>query len=417
MHLTLLAIGSRGDIQPFVALGAGLRRAGHGVRLATHRNFAALVRGAGLEFAPLEGNTQELTQGAEGRQWLESQQNPLAFMGGFRRLVGPLLRQGMRDGLAAAQGTDAIIFAGPAFYIGHSIAEKLGVPYIQAYLQPLHPTGEFPSALFPLPFEGGRVFNYATHMAAGMGFWGLMRPVVNAARRDFLGLPPLSRAGPFAQLLRERRPVLYGYSPALLPKPRSWPDFIHVTGFWFLDQGRWAALADLEAFLDDGPPPVYIGFGSMVGSDPARLTEAVLGALSRSGARGLLLSGWGGLAQADLPESIFQVEHAPHGWLFPRVAAVVHHGGAGTTAAGLRAGRPTVIVPFFGDQPFWGRIVAARGVGPQPIRTAGCASAPPRWAGASPPRMAWPPPWRSSSRRWLGRSPSVVSTFNFQLSK
>jgi sterol 3beta-glucosyltransferase len=162
--------------------------------------------------------------------------------------------------------------------------------------------------------------------------------------------------------------VLYGYSRHVLPPPADWGPDEHVTGYWFLDpEETWQPPADLAAFLAAGPPPVYIGFGSMGSRNPAASAQLALGALAASGQRGILASGWGGLRETDLPESVFMVRAVPHSWLFPQLAAVVHHGGAGTTAAGLRAGVPSLIVPFFGDQPFWGRRVAALGVGPDPL--------------------------------------------------
>ncbi len=163
-------------------------------------------------------------------------------------------------------------------------------------------------------------------------------------------------------------PVLYSFSEHVVPRPDDWPETTVATGYWFLEQDEtWQPPAALVQFLAAGPPPVYVGFGSMAGKDPARLTRIVLDALEQSGQRGLLATGWGGLAVEDLPENLFAIDSAPHDWLFPRVSAVVHHGGAGTTAAGLRAGKPTLISPFMGDQPFWGQRVCEQGVGPKPI--------------------------------------------------
>lgn len=163
-------------------------------------------------------------------------------------------------------------------------------------------------------------------------------------------------------------PIVYGYSRHVAPVPPDWGDWLYVTGYWFLDaDDSWRPPADLVAFLDDGPPPVYVGFGSMVDQEAEAVTKIVLQALASSGRRAILLGGWSRLGQGKLPESILRVDWAPHSWLFPRMAAVVHHGGAGTTAAGLRAGVPDVIVPYFADQPFWAGRVRALGVGPEPI--------------------------------------------------
>ncbi|HLY24859.1 MAG TPA: glycosyltransferase [Aggregatilineales bacterium] len=367
MHITLVAVGSRGDVQPFIALGVALRDAGYTVRLATHLVFEAEIRAEKLEFSNLEGDPQKLLQDEEFRTWMESARNPIKFATGFKNFMGPAISRSMRDTLTASQDTDAIIVTGPAFYFGLTIAEKLKIPLIQAYLQPIHPTGEFPSAMFPLGLPNLSVFNYPVHVVGGQLFWQLMRPSVNQARRELFGMPPLTLFGPLPVVMRQKLPVLYGYSPEVLPKPRNWPEFLHVTGYWFLDQPAWTPPADLVAFLESGPPPVYIGFGSMADRDPQRMAEISLAALKKAGQRGLLLTGWGGLAQSDLPDEVFKVDSAPHDWLLPRMAAVVHHAGAGTTAAGLRAGKSTITIPFFGDQIFWARRVARIGAGPEPL--------------------------------------------------
>jgi sterol 3beta-glucosyltransferase len=180
-----------------------------------------------------------------------------------------------------------------------------------------------------------------------------------------LGTPLRS---PLAQMRREHTPIFYGFSAHVLPRPADWPDFCHVTGYWFLDtKAAFQPPAKLEAFLQAGPPPVYIGFGSMRASDERSLTKLVVNALERCGQRGILLTGWGAIANEPLPETIFAIDAVPHDWLFPQVTAVMHHGGSGTTGAGLRAGRPSLIVPFIGDQSFWGRQIFERGLGPQPI--------------------------------------------------
>jgi sterol 3beta-glucosyltransferase len=367
MKITLLALGSRGDVQPFAALGIGLMRAGFRVCLATHSYFEEFVRSHSLEFFPVEGNPQAIVEGDDGRAWLETQRNPLKFASGFRDLMGPVLERAMKDGLDACTGSDALLFGGPGYYIGYSIARKLDIPYIQGYLQPVHPTQAFPSALFPVSFKGGGWFNYLTHALGGTILWQLLLPSVNKARRLYLDLPPLTRVGPFFEMNHEKRPVVMGYSPAVLPKPGDWGDWIHVTGYWDLPQHPWQPPQELLTFLDQGPPPVYIGFGSMANRDPKRMAGIAVEALERSGQRGVLLTGWGGLAQADLPPSVFKLDEAPHDWLFPRMSAVVHHGGAGTTAAGLRAGKPAVIIPFFGDQAFWGDRLHELGVAPPPL--------------------------------------------------
>jgi UDP:flavonoid glycosyltransferase YjiC (YdhE family) len=197
-------------------------------------------------------------------------------------------------------------------------------------------------------------------------FW-MLKDTLNGCRREVLGLPALPWRA-YATLDVGRLPILYGYSPALLPKPPDWGDWLHVTGFWFLDGAEhWQPPGELARFLDAGPPPVYVGFGSMVEREAERLTRLAVDALQQSGRRGVLLSGWSGLGGSALPETILRVDSVPHEWLFPRTAVVVHHGGAGTTAAALRAGVPSVSVPFFADQAFWGWCVHQSGAGAPPV--------------------------------------------------
>jgi UDP:flavonoid glycosyltransferase YjiC (YdhE family) len=198
--------------------------------------------------------------------------------------------------------------------------------------------------------------------------WQGFRSADKLMRRDVLQLPPAPFWGPSYDIDGRLLPILYGFSPSVIPQPPDWDDRIHITGYWFLDQDDgWTPPQSLIDFLQSGPPPVYVGFGSMSTRDPESATRLVLQALAQSNQRGIILSGWGGLHSADLPPSVLMVDSVPFSWLFPRLAGVVHHGGAGTTAAGLRAGVPSLVIPFFGDQPFWGQRVFELGVGPAPI--------------------------------------------------
>jgi UDP:flavonoid glycosyltransferase YjiC (YdhE family) len=198
--------------------------------------------------------------------------------------------------------------------------------------------------------------------------WQGFRSADSLARQNVLNLPAASFWGPYHSDRTRGLPILYGFSPSVIPAPSDWSADNHVTGFWLLDSAEhWTPPSDLVDFLEAGPAPVYIGFGSMSTRKPEETADLVLQALSRTHQRAILFSGWGGLSKDYVPDSVFMVDSIPHAWLFPRVAAVVHHGGAGTTAAGLRAGVPAVVIPFFGDQPFWGQRVAELGVGPAPI--------------------------------------------------
>jgi sterol 3beta-glucosyltransferase len=366
-HITLVTTGSRGDVQPYIALARGLEAGGHTARLATHGIFADWIEAYGLEFRPVEGDPITALQGQEGRDWVETGRRGSGFARGFREYTEKILHQATADVLAACEGTELVMFSGPAFHATFSVAEKLRLPFIQAYLQPINPTREFPSAIFPTRHKGGAVFNYATHAIGGQLFWHMIRPIMNRIRREVLGLKPFSFGGPFLTMVRQRLPMIHGYSPTVLPKPKDWNESAFVPGFWFMDDKDFSPPEKLARFLAEDEPPVYVGFGSMTGNAPEQLTRTVLDALRTSGKRSILLSGWAGLADGDLPDTILRLDAVPHDWLFPRMAAVVHHGGVGTTHVGLRAGVPNVIVPFFGDQPFWGDRMYALGAGPRPI--------------------------------------------------
>ena len=362
--ITILTLGSRGDVQPYIALGLWLQRAGFDVTVGTGKNFESFVRAYGLTYGFMDADFLEMMQDPQVRKTLQGRSLPIKLM----RTAFAMLRRIMDDSWAMSQGSDAIIYH-PKVLGGYSIAEKLGVPAFMCVAMPLMtPTGDFPSIWVPTAASLGKWGNRQSHRA----FLSMMsmpyRRMMNRWRREVLDMPPL---GLFAhEHLPDGQPIpaLYPFSRHVVPPPADWPESAHVTGYWFLDaQPDWQPPRSLVDFLATGPAPIYIGFGSMSWNDPTQATQAVLGALAETGQRGILAKGWGGLAASDLPDNVYILEAAPHDWLFPQVAAVVHHGGAGTTAAGLRAGKPTLICPFLADQPFWGKRVFDLGVGPAPI--------------------------------------------------
>jgi UDP:flavonoid glycosyltransferase YjiC (YdhE family) len=370
LQFVIPTTGSRGDVQPYVALGKGLREAGHEVRVATHADFASLVLDHGLDFFPVAASARTLQQTEAGDHMVSAGRNPFRFMRQYARLREPWLHDLMAGCSQACQDADLVIVPTTGFLPGHAAAEKLGLPTLSVHCVPMTPTRYLASTLFPqLPtwLPGRRVYNYLSHLVVGEYFWQRLRKVVNQARQEILDLPPIRFLGPSIRLFRDV-PILYGYSATVIPKPPDWGPNHHVTGYWFLDGAdTWEPPAELVDFLDAGPPPVAVGFGSMHHRDAEALTDVVIQALERAGQRGILLTGWGGLSDARPAEHIYALEAAPHDWLLPRTAAVVHHGGAGTTAAGLRAGVPSLVVPFMADQMFWGQRVASLGAGPRPI--------------------------------------------------
>ncbi len=369
MRVRVLTVGSQGDVRPYVALGAGLQAAGHDVRLVAHPAFEDLVRGSGLDFAPVAGDPRDMADNRQLRALHDDGRNMVRWWRTFKGVDAPLMCQRLRDCWEACQDADVIVVSVLPYLLGYAIAEKLEVPLVRAFYFPVSPTGSYPADFVPAWLPLGERLNLATYQMQRQVLWQIVRPWVARACREVLGHQTLPILEPFGELDRRQQLLLYCYSAEVAPPPPDWGPFIDVTGYWFLDRSTdWRPPPDLAAFLDDGPPPLYIGgFGSMTNRDPAELARTVARALTLTGQRAVVLTGWGGLQPAELPREIFAVDWVPFDWLFPRVAAVVHHGGAGTTATSLRAGVPTIIVPFFLDQFFWGRRVFELGVGPQPI--------------------------------------------------
>jgi sterol 3beta-glucosyltransferase len=368
MRIAIIASGSRGDVQPYVALGKGLVEAGHDVRIVAPQNFAGLVEAHGLDFWPIDVDVAAVAQNQTMSDRLE-RGNFIFIMAEMAKAAKQGAIHMAEAGLAACQGMDFILGGMGGVYPGIALAEKLELPFLQAYLVPFTPTGTFPSVLLDrAPSWFGGNINRLTHHIMRQMMWQGFRAGDNAARKTILDMPNAPFFGPYNASCTTAYSVLYGFSPAVLPPPADWGTLVHVTGYWFLDAARtWTPPEDLAAFLDDGPAPVSIGFGSMSSRNPEETTTLILEAVAHSGQRAILLSGWQGMRQETLPDSVFMIRSVPHAWLFPRMVANVHHGGAGTTAAALRAGVPSLVVPFFGDQPFWGKRIAELGVGPSAL--------------------------------------------------
>ena len=332
MRILLTTFGTRGDIQPFIALGRGLKAAGHDVAVCTSEGFKSFVAEHDLQYAFMDNELLRLSQHALGE--IEGFADALRFT----RTMRPAIRRSMDDEWNAARnfGPDLIIYH-PKCLGSYHVAETLQVPAVLSLPLPFYtPTSAFPVPFIPNARLGGwfNRLTYRLNLLASVMYSG----TVNDFRTKTLGQPGLGR---FADVLVRADgtpvPILYPYSPHVLPVPADFPHHVHVTGYWFLDHSPdWQAGADLVRFLEDGPPPVYVGFGSMSGRRAMQRARIAIEALRLSGQRGVLASGWGGLKAARLPRNVFMVDAVPHDWLFPRVAAVVHHGGAGTTAAGLR---------------------------------------------------------------------------------
>lgn len=360
MRIVLVCNDSRGGVQPYAALALGLRAAGHDVRAVAPAALAGLFEGVGVPVAPLSGDVQAVVQASGG----VAERGALASLVFAARQLPAVMEAWTRETLAGCEGAELIAGGIGGMGTGVPVAEVLGVPFVEAHLQPVgQPTDAYPAVLAPwVPARLGPAVRRASHRASEAALWASMAAPVARARRTVLGL----RRAPRAHLDQQ---VLYGFSPEVVRVPDEGPRRRYTTGYWTLPTpDGWRPPADLAAFLDaDGPPVASVGFGSMVGADPARLADLVRGAARDAGVRAVLLSGWGGLEAAPADDAVFAIDAVPHEWLFAQVAAIVHHGGAGTTGASLRAGVPVTVVPFTMDQPFWGARVAALGVGPAPI--------------------------------------------------
>ncbi len=373
MKLLIFTFGSLGDVQPFVALGTGLRAAGHQVAICTATRFAPFIRSHGLIYGHMTDELLSLLLGTQqGRKAIENTDSLFGVLNTMAKLLKqtrPIYQKMMGNAWETAQTfCPDIILSHPKVLGAAHMAERLGVPFILTMLQPmLVPTGTAPSIGFP-DLKLGPGYNRLTHQLLQRGLL-LYGGLVKQFRREVLKLdPPRHRSAILTGPDGSPIPVLFGHSPNVAPRPLDWPEHVTICGYWFLEAtDPWTPPPKLQAFLDGGDPPIYFGFGSMAGKHPQRLAQTVCKALQQTGLRGIIATGWGGLNPEALPASIFKIESVPHDWLFDRVSAVVHHGGAGTTAAGLKAGKPTLICPFLGDQPFWGERIHALGAGPKPI--------------------------------------------------
>lgn len=365
--ITLITIGTHGDVRPYVALGKGLHHAGFDVCVATHLEFKPFVEKNGLRFHGVQGNPRDVLESAVGQELMASGTNVVKFFQEFRNAAQKDMYDGFTDCYNAAQGADAIIFPFFVAGVGHQIARKIGCKTIMGYLQPTLPTADFPVLMIPRLYMGG-FLNRLSHQTSEWLFWQFFHDVVDRWSRDVLAISPPSRwRGPFKALARQSL-VLMGYSRHLVPQPRDWKANVHTTGFWLLPEADgYQPPADLEAFLTESPKPLYLGFGSMAEQDTDTLHQDIEHFLARTQQRAVVMSGWSKRKGEGHSDRIYHLEQVPHDWLFPKVSMVVHHGGAGTTATAAHAGVPQIIVPFFGDQPFWAQRIFGLQLGPQPI--------------------------------------------------
>ncbi|KAL3424213.1 sterol glucosyltransferase [Phlyctema vagabunda] len=381
LTIVIQVVGSRGDVQPFVALGQELMKSGHRVRLATHPVFEKFVEDAGLEFFSIGGDPEQLMAYMVNNPGIIPKFAAIRAgeIAKKRKMVYEILEGCWHSCIDPDPKTakpfiaEAIIANPPSFAHMHC-AQALGIPIHLMFTMPWTPTRAFPHPLANISKSDRtepQTSNYLSYGLVEMMTWQGLSDVINLWRRRSLHLDPIrAMMGPgLAEYLKV--PFTYCWSPALVPKPRDWPSYVDVCGFFFRDTPKFDPPPVIDDFLKAGTPPIYIGFGSIVMENAEEVTKTIMKAIEITGTRAIVSRGWSKLGskllESEQTPNVIFIDDCPHEWLFQHVTAVVHHGGAGTTACGLRNGKPTTIVPFFGDQPFWGNMVAAAGAGPRPI--------------------------------------------------
>ncbi|MBN1266296.1 MAG: glycosyltransferase family 1 protein [Anaerolineales bacterium] len=358
MNITLLTYGSRGDVEPFLALANGLTNSGWQVHLAAPAVFLPLLNNPQVRYTGFPGEPSEIVQ----RLNQTSSWNLVRTVGGMMGFVLPIAAEVLEKARLACSDADVIVHTFLLTQAGYELARERSIPNLSALFFPVFaPTKAFPSPNMPdLPWG---LYRRATHSFTTSVFWQGSRITYNRMRRDYPHFPALS-GWPFHRSCPDPPPILFAFSPQVVPRPTDWGPNNHVTGYWTdPEPPEWSPPRDLLNFLTNGPPPVCLGTGSSSDRAAEKLAASFIDACRHSGQRGVVV----GNQSVLLPDNVFLIKDAPYSWLFPRCSSVIHHGGAGTTAAGLRAGVPNIILPISSDQPFWAARVFALGVGPAPI--------------------------------------------------
>ena len=358
LHITIIALGSTGDILPYATLGHHLRSVGYEVLFVTSENYRSLISGLKLSFLGVPGDAKSVIE-ASGANIFSLFRSFADLSRGLSAVLDPEHPE--------INHTDLILNQLPIGVYGYDLAERLGVPMIQAAVIPLTPTKSFPMVGWPAASSKNPTYNRLSCRVYEQLTWLYMRQTINQWRREKLGLQkrPIRNYWPDGQSGRPE--TLYGFSTHVLERPTDWDDRIHICGYWFLDEADWSPPDRLSAFLDAGEPPLFIGFGSMPISDPVQTTKLLVKAVQESGHRAIFHAGWADIGGMKLPDAVLKIDYAPYQWLFPKMSAVIHHGGSGTTGSALWSGVPSLAVPFLFDQFFWGKRIAALGIGHEPI--------------------------------------------------
>ena len=372
MKIAITTVGTRGDLQPYIALGLGLKEAGHEVLIVSSKNEEAFVKNYGLTFFSLNVDIQKLMNGSEVQE-MSKGNSPLKFI--LSHLKGSKkLKQLMVDTQAeiwsACQFADIIIFH-PGMPIGFFIAQENKQISVMANPFPVIATSDYPAILFYTSPRLGKLFNKITHKIFEKLFWSLSKSAVVEFWKKSVKTKMNFSLSPTRQQIDSGMPIINGYSNLFFHHSKHWDNNIHTTGNWFIDnEPNFIPPTELANFIDNGEQPIYIGFGSMKDIESFKTTLNIIKeALDQTKQRAVVGLGWSKLSYNEsIPSNIFLIESIPHSWLFPKMKIVIHHGGAGTTATGLRVGKPTIIIPHNADQPAWGQRIFELGVGSEPIK-------------------------------------------------
>ena len=362
MKITIAALGTRGDVQPMIALGKGLQAAGHEITLIAGSNFEAWVRSYGFDFLP-SLDMEALMKSPEGIAWVE-EPNAFRQLGHMKALLKPHGAEMIAPIIEQARNAELLISGFVSEPFVQSASEKFGIPQIKTSLQPYRPTVSSWASMSAV-VKGNSNLNRWFGKLGERLIWDVAADPVNNMRAT-LGLPPHNTAS-YSRAVSQL-PTLYGFSRYVVPPAVDWTERDQIAGYWFLDeQQNWQPPEALARFLESGSPPIYVGFGSMSSSSPQQTIELVTTALKQAGQRGIIAAGWSGAQVQSGSDHVYIIDKAPHDWLFERVAGIVHHGGSGTTGAALRSGKPSLIIPHMSDQPYWAKRVYELGVGAKPI--------------------------------------------------
>ena len=357
MNISILTVGSRGDVQPFLALAVGLRAAGHSVNYAANPEFIDFIESRGIKFDLIRNNPMDILKD-------EYKDTPYKER---RKIYYHFMTNWINDGIEAAKNSDLIIFT-PVYHVGYHVAQKLEIPVVKCSYVPYTPTKEFPN---PFLKSVPAFLNKTSYLVSQFFEWQIIKKNINKLRKELLDLKPIPFYGLLHKQHKEKMPVIYGYSESVIPRPKDWPGWIYVTGYWFLkDLESYSPAKELEDFINNGSQPLFFDIGSL-GQYSEQIISKILSVLLKTEYRIVANPGGADISKLNKPGKIFFVDGSvPHAWILPKVKAVISHGGPGTVAAVLRAGKPLTVVPTYGDHRFWGNRVHSIGAGTVPLFTA-----------------------------------------------